>query len=365
MDGNLIMKKNIIIDARMVNEELHGIGRYAYELVKGLINDERFNVKLLVNDEILAKKIFGNKNVEFIIINSKFLSISEIVEIPIKINKFKDHIYYTPSFSCSPFIKLKSYITLHDLNHLALPQYYSKFHSLYYKFIVKPFSNRCEKIFTVSNFSKKEILNWLNCKEEKIVVTYNGIDEKFKPINDLEILNSIKEKYNLPEKFVLYIGNQKPHKNLETLLKAMVNVNCKLIVNGKACERISNLIKTLNIEEKIKFIGYVDDGDLPVLYNLASVFVFPSLYEGFGLPPLEAMSCGCKTIVSNSTCLPEVVCEGAIIVNVLEVQEYSEKINAFLNNNLVYDVNNGINVAKQYKWNKTIEQTADDICKVI
>ncbi|MCS4569965.1 glycosyltransferase family 4 protein [Clostridium perfringens] len=141
----------------MVNEELHGIGRYTYELVKGLINDERFNVKLLVNDKNLAEKIFGDKCVGFIVIKSKFLSISEIIEIPAKVNNLKDYIYYTPSFfSCSPFIKLESYITLHDLNHLALPQYYSKFHGLYYRFIVKPFSNKCKKIFTVSNFSKKK-----------------------------------------------------------------------------------------------------------------------------------------------------------------------------------------------------------------
>ncbi|BDU91054.1 glycosyltransferase family 4 protein [Clostridium perfringens] len=349
------MKKNIIIDARMVNEELHGIGRYTYELVKGLINDERFNVKLLVNDKNLAEKIFGDKCVGFIVIKSKFLSISEIIEIPAKVNNLKDYIYYTPSFSCSPFIKLESYITLHDLNHLALPQYYSKFHGLYYRFIVKPFSNKCKKIFTVSNFSKKEILKWLKCKDEKIIVTYNGIDEKFRRINDLNLLNLIKEKYNLPEKFVLYIGNQKPHKNLETLIKAMVNVNSKLVINGKPCVRIQNLIKELNIEEKIEFIGYVDDNDLPLIYNLASVFVFPSLYEGFGLPAIEAMTCGCQTIVANSEALIEVTDGNAILFDKLNHLDLSNKINVTLNH---YNV---VKFENKFSWNTMVYKTLKEL----
>lgn len=347
--------KNIIIDARMVDEHLHGIGRYTYELVKGISSKDEFNVKLVVNDIELAKKIFNGYKVSFIKVKSKFLSLTEVIELPLKINKYKDYIYHTPSFSCSPFINLKSYITLHDLNHLALPQYYSKLHTLYYKFIVKPFANKCEKIFTVSNFSKNEILNWLKCNEDKVVVTYNGIDERFKPINNNEKLEEIRKKYNLPNKFILYIGNQKPHKNVETLLKSMKLIDEILIINGKPSEKLGTLINELNIGNKVKFIGYIEDDDLPYLYNLADIFVFPSLYEGFGLPPLEAMACGCKTIVSNSTALPEVVGDCAMKFEALSTSELANKINLSINEKK--DANIGVNRAKIFKWSSTVSDT--------
>lgn len=347
--------KNIIIDARMVDEHLHGIGRYTYELIKGISSRDEFNVKLVVNDIELSKEIFKNCKVSFIKVKSKFLSLTEVIELPLKLNKYKGYIYHTPSFSCSPFINLESYITIHDLNHLALPQYYSKLHTLYYKLIVKPFANKCEKIFTVSNFSKNEIINWLKCNDDKVIVTYNGIDEKFHPITDKDELDKVKKRYKLPDEFILYVGNQKPHKNLETLVKAMKNVDSILIINGKPCDRIQDLIDKMNLGDKIKFIGYIDDCDLPYLYNLANVFVFPSLYEGFGLPPLEAMACGCKTIVSNSTALPEVVGDCATQFEALSFDELANKINLSMNEK--QDINIGINRAKIFNWNTTIIDT--------
>ncbi|WP_338595364.1 glycosyltransferase family 4 protein [Clostridium baratii] len=353
--------KNIIIDARMVDEHLHGIGRYTYELIKGISNREDFNVKLIVNDTNLANKIFKDNKVTFIEVKSKFLSLTEVIELPLKINKYKDYIYHTPSFSCSPFIKLQSYMTLHDLNHLALPQYYSKIHTLYYKFIVKPFANKCKKIFTVSEFSKGEILKWLECNEDKVIVTYNGIDEKFKPITNKDELDIIKKKYRLPDQFVLYIGNQKPHKNLETLVKAMKDVNSILILNGKPCDSIQNLINKMNLEDKVKFIGYVDDCDLPYLYNLANIFVFPSLYEGFGLPPLEAMACGCKTIVADSTALPEIVGNCAIKFETLNVNELSNKINSMGSEE--YDIKAGISRSKIFSWDNMVNDIVNILSK--
>lgn len=360
MVGEIILEKNIIIDARMVTPELHGIGRYTYELIKGISNRKDFNVKIIVNSLSLAQKMFEGYKLEFIEVKSKFLALSELLEIPLKVNKYKDYIYHTPSFSCSPFIKLKSYMTIHDLNHIELSENYSKIKLLYYKLIVKPFAEKSEKIFTVSEFSKQELSKWLNYDNKKIIVTYNGIEEKFKIINDEKKLEDIKKKYDLPKQFILYIGNQKKHKNLETLIKAMKKIEMNLVINGKPEKRIESVIQDEGINDKIKFIGYIEDEDLPYIYNLANVFVFPSMYEGFGLPPLEAMACGCKTIVANSTCLPEVVGNGAILVKTMEVSDYINKINNVLKKNKNEFLELGIKRASKFKWEKTIDKTVSE-----
>lgn len=354
MVGEIILEKNIIIDARMVTEELHGIGRYAYEIIKGMCKIENFNVKVLVNNEDIAKKIFNEKNLEYIVIKSKFLSITEIWEIPKVINKMKRFKYLSPSFSASPFIKLESYMTIHDLNHIKLPQYYSKMHSVYYKLAVKPFANKCKKIFTVSNFAKKEIVEWLNCDLNKVVVTYNGVDNKFNKKYNIEKFKSIQKKYNLPSKYILYVGNQKPHKNLKTLIKAMKYIEETLIINGQATEQIEKLINELDVNGKIRFIGYIEESDLPYIYNLAEEFIFPSIYEGFGLPPLEAVCCGSKVIVSDIEVLDEILGDKVWSFKRYDEKDLAKKIKDVMKEEKNVNIDE---LRKKFNWDNTIEQT--------
>lgn len=304
---------------------------------------------------------------------SGFLNISEQIELPLKLNKYKNEaIFHSPSFVSSPFIKCPTIMTIHDLNHLKFPEYYTKFHKHYYNYIVKSSALKAKKILTVSEFSKKEIVNWLNCESEKVVVTYNGVDENFKVIKDNGKLVNIREKYELPQKFVLYIGNLKPHKNISNLIKAIKNINQEiiLVINGKVNEILDKIIEENHLEREIKFIGYVDDDDLPALYNLAELFVYPSLYEGFGLPPLEAMACGCPVITSNTSSLPEVVGDAGILVNPYDVDEIAKAIDLILSNeNLRNELKEkGLEQAKNFSWRKTAEGTLkvyEDVYKEI
>lgn len=355
-------KLDVIIDARMVDEHLHGIARYTYELIRN--NNGEVQYHLLVNDIELAKKIFnGIKNIDFIEMKSKFLSLKEQIELPKIVNSFKgDAIFHSPSFVASPFIKKKMIMTIHDLNHIRYPEFYTPFHKYYYKYIVKTSANKCKKLLTVSEFSKQELVEWLNCSEEKVSVTYNGIDEAFKEETDNEKLNNIREKYDLPDKFILYIGNQKPHKNVITLIRSMSLVDdkdIKLVMNGKLSDECYKECEKLNIKDRVKCIGFVDDKDLPVLYSLAKVFVFPSLYEGFGLPPLEAMACGCPTIVSNAASLPEVVKDGALIFNVLDYKDLSDKIKSLEYIDAYTLKEKAIKISKRYNWSKCYNKTLE------
>jgi glycosyltransferase involved in cell wall biosynthesis len=252
-------------------------------------------------------------------------------------------------------------MTIHDLNHLKFPEYYSRFHKYYYKYIVKTSALKCEKILTVSNFSKSEIVEWLQCDKDKVVVTYNGVDDKFKVIDDKDELDRVKQKYDLPDKFVLYIGNLKPHKNVETLVKAMKDVDndIKLIINGKPNESLTKIMNELNINNRIQFIGYVEDDDLPIMYNFAKIFVFPSLYEGFGLPPLEAMKCGCPVISTKTSSLPEVVGKEGMLISPHITKEWSNGIGLVLNDKILYSNMKacGLIQANKFTWEETIKKT--------
>ncbi|GIM30239.1 glycosyl transferase [Clostridium polyendosporum] len=355
-------KVHVIIDARMVDEHLHGIARYTYELIKKGAASGKVKYTLLVNDVRKAKVIFNKvDNLEFIKMNSKFLSLKEQIELPRILNKYKGKaIFHSPSFVSSPFIKIDTVMTIHDLNHIRYPQFYTPFHKYYYKYIVKPSALNSKKVLTVSNFAKSELLGWLKCEDSRVVVTYNGIDSDFKHISDETTLKKVKYKYDLPDKFILYIGNLKPHKNVETLVKAMKTVKDKnyfLVMNGKLNDKLREVIKEYDVNDRIKFIGFVDDEDLPVLYSEAKVFVFPSLYEGFGLPPLEAMACGCQVIVSDTSSLPEVVGNYGLKFDAKDHINLSNKINQCIESPLLYNEKELKDWMNRYDWQNTFDLT--------
>lgn len=362
-NGMCIMHKKleIIIDARIVNKNLNGIARYTYEIVKYIANKNDIHIRLLVNDLKMADDIFGRfNNVDFIKMKSKFLSPFEQIELPLVVNRYKDvDIFHSPSFVASPFIKCKMIMTIHDLIHINFKEYSTMLRKIYYKFIVKRSALKCSKILTVSQFSKQEIIRWLKCDESKVEVTYCGVDESFKIIDDKDSLLRVKREYKLPDEFILYIGNQKPHKNVKTLIEAikLIKTNITLVINGKPNEELINMISQYNLDDKVKFIGYVKDKDLPILYNIAKVFVFPSLYEGFGLPPLEAISCGCPVVTSNVTSIPEIIGDIADMINPNSALELSKAIdkNIKIDRQKYYKLVKGY--SNKFKWIYTAQNT--------
>ncbi|MFY9637853.1 MAG: glycosyltransferase family 1 protein [Methanobacterium sp.] len=239
----------------------------------------------------------------------------------------------------------------------------------------KSFSIKCmkdaDKIIAISNYTKNELIKYTKISPEKIKTIYLGADEQFKKLSKNEIENSYTEN-NFPENFILYVGSEQSRKNLPILIKAFYKLkknynlkDIKLIKSGKPQisdfqrKKLFNLIADLNLQNDIIFTDYVTDYDLVKLYNAANLFVYPSLYEGFGLPPLEAMACGCPVITSNTSSLPEVVGDAGIMIDPNDVNSLTESMYEVLTNDGLKEnlSKKSLERSKMFTWKKTANET--------
>jgi glycosyltransferase involved in cell wall biosynthesis len=223
------------------------------------------------------------------------------------------------------------------------------------------------RILTVSEASKRDILRFFDVPPEKIAVIYNGIDERFHRQPAEEEIVRVRERYQLQGDFVLYAGNVKPHKNLGRLLDAFHLLrqegldHLKLVVIGDEISKYTDLRRTVhrhNLHKHIRFLGYMPDETLAVLYRLAAVFVFPSLYEGFGLPPLEAMASGTPVVTSNVSSLPEVVGDAAVLVDPTEPASIADGLRRVLTDPALAAslVTRGLARAAEFSWARSVAQ---------
>lgn len=319
--------KNITIDARMINAS--GIGTVIKNILKRIIylrQDWNFNI-LGVCDELNKFEYLHECNVNIIECDAPIYSIREQFELIKTIPKNTD-VFWAPHYNIPIFYSGKLVVTVHDVFHLAMPQFVEGVHKkVYAKFMFNMVKRNANKIITVSNFTANELKKYVGANQEKIQVIYNGIDEEWFNV-------PLKEKVH-HKPYVLYVGNVKPHKNLRTLIRAFVGVKEKvehnLIIVGKkdgfitGDDEIERYVK--GNEDRIFFTGYVDDDVLKQYYKQADIFVFPSLYEGFGLPPLEALAAGCRRVIcSNAASIPEICGDMVEYFNPEDVEELKRKI---------------------------------------
>ena len=230
---------------------------------------------------------------------------------------------------------------------------------------------KADKVISISDYTKRDLVKYSNINPEKIKTIYLGVNESFKKIGNNEV-ELFKEKYSLEEPFILYVGSEQPRKNFNVLIKSFYKLNkiegfenFKLIKVGRPQtslgerENLNKMINNLGLQKKIKFIDYVDESNLPLVYNAADLFVFPSLYEGFGLSPLESMACGTPVIASNRSSIPEVVGDAGILVDPLDIDELTEKMVDVLNNeDIKKDLSKkGLERSENFTWEKCAEQT--------
>lgn len=326
-------KYDLVVDARMINSS--GIGMYLKNVLPAVVKE--FDTVLLGNAQELS--VFhwakGSRIIEF---TAPIYSIKEQFLYPFVVPRTT--VLWCPHFNAPLFPVSTKHIltTIHDVNHLANKGHMSILKRYYARILYSSALKRSKRIITVSHFSKSEIMRYLKADEKKIIPVYNGVDHE----NFARIRDSVLE--NVPDKYILFVGNVKPHKNLIVLLKAYLELpnslkeTYKLVILGKKKGFITpdqGIIKFIEENDLMKhlfFTGYIKDNQVPPLYRNASLFVFPSFYEGFGLPLLEAMVCGVPVISSNATSLPEVGGDAVLYFDPRDQQALAHKIMLFLLN---------------------------------
>lgn len=361
------------IDCRMYSSRFTGIGRYTYELTENLFKiDPKNEYFLFFNEPEYSRFIPPHKNIHKIKVNARHYSIKEQTTFLRKINKHKLDLMHFTHFNAPIFYKRPSIVTIHDLTLSFYPgkKMNNPIHRMAYHLAINKATKNAKKIIAVSKHTKKDLRELLKTPEEKIEVIYEGVNQTFKPVINKKTINALKHRLKISGPYILYTGVWRSHKNLPNLIKAFhilkndYQYTGKLVITGKHdplyANEIFHLTAELNLTDQIVFPGMIPESDLPALYSGASTYVFPSLYEGFGLSPLEAMQCGTPVAASNASCIPEICGEkNALYFNPQDPKDIAETINQILISPALQKAlkEKGANKVKQYSWRKMASQT--------
>lgn len=349
----------LVIDLRMINTS--GIGTYLKNVIPGILEHYKEVVFLGNRSELNAFE--WSKPFEIIDFNEKIYSIKEQLVYPKIIPKCD--VFWCPHFNVPLFpVQAKKMITtIYDVNHLSGINTISFIRKAYAFLLYKVAVQKSHLIFTISQFSKNEIIKYTGAKEKKIHLVYCGVSQIFFNRNTVSL------DLNLPEKYILFVGNVKPHKNLITLLKAYIELpfeikqEYKIVIVGKKegfiteDNAVFEFIEANNLLTSIFFTGYIKDSEVPEVYKKAFMFVFPSQYEGFGLPILEAIASEIPVISSNAASLKEVGGEVVLYFDPLDYKDLSQKMEKIIRNPAIRQelIEKAKPQALLFTWEKTIQ----------
>ncbi len=334
----------IYINAKFLTKRITGVERYAFELACALMKNHP-DITLLSPPNVLKNNI--EKGVNFKKIGTLKNYFWEQLELPYYLSKINSPLLINPT-NTAPILYSNQILFIHDLAFIHNPGWYTKRAAAAFKFLVTRSVKASKRIITVSNFSKQEITKYLNVPPDKIDVVYGAIPGFIEEYLYYESNNSYGG-------YILTVSSLEPRKNIDALLKAFIRLNrpdIKLLIVGDANRTVFNKIELdkNNIRENIIFLGYVPDRMLVHLYKNALLFAYLSYYEGFGFPPLEAISCGCQTLVANSSSLPEICGIAAHYCESDDIEDISEKMGLILEGKLKIDSSSMKEWAKNYNW---------------
>lgn len=357
----------IAIDVRKWRD--FGIGTYVRNLVRQLAKVDQDTTYFLFchdTDEPTLRDLAHN--FVPVVEQSAGYGVREHLSIPLKLRRLGAELLHSPHYVRPLLCTIPSVVTIHDCIHLLFPQYLpNRMAWRYARYMMGSAIRHSAVVFTVSEASRADILRFYPWAEpNKVHVVPNAIDSELLEDPGEEEKARVRERYQLHGRFVLFAGNVKPHKNLERLIRAFARVreqggheDLQLLLIGDDVSRYGALrraVEATGLRQDVRFFGFVPHHTLAALYRMASVFAFPSLYEGFGLPPLEAMSCGTPVVTSRMSSLPEVVGDAALLVDPYDVEDIANGICRVLDDDHFRDqlVEKGIARAQTFSWDRSV-----------
>ena len=370
----------IAIDARDLSNTKTGLGNYINNLLKALaIVDKKNDYFYYVNN---ASKDYLDPSFDTSFQKCQMLGshrrplyshfIGDLWEqfiLPFDLKRLSIEIYHG-TIGRLPFLKSNAdyIVTIPDLIPFSVPQNSTRKYRIYNKALLWESVHRANGIVAISNYTKEDILRLFNLSEKKIRVIHLGVDPNYKVLDKDLCKNYIRNKYFILDEYVLFVGHVQLRKNLQRLVDAFAQVQKrirsghKLVLAGLKgidSNKVVEFVEKIGLSKQVIFLGYIEDDDLPYLYNAASAFIFPSFYEGFGLPLLEAMACGVPVIAANATSIPEVVGDAAELFDPMSVQDMSDKIEDILSDETLREhlCKKGLERVKIFSWVKTALDT--------
>lgn len=362
-------------DASFAINDSSGVGRYSYNLIKYLLEIDKKNRYLLffnffrcrsVKQAMIMKLIGDNQNVE-VVINNYFGKLKDFIwhsglVSPLKLYFGKLDIYHASCFQAFPGnIKIKnSLLTIHDLTYLVDPDFHQS-KTKYYKKLTDNAVRQTSLIISDSKSTEQDLRKYYGKKLPPIKVIYPGIEKRFAPQSD-DNIRQFKKQHTASSDYILFVGTLEPRKNLVRLIKSYqllpksLQAKYKLLIIGK--RGWGDNLKKFAQSQQIIFCDFIPDKLLLNAYSGATLFVYPSLYEGFGFPPLEAMACGCPVITSNTSSLPEVVGKAALLIDPYKTEEITNALQVLLTSKDKCQelIKLGFKQAKKFSWTKCAQQ---------
>ena len=368
----------IAIDARKYRD--YGIGTYVRNLLRQLARQDAQN-EYVVFCRASECDIIEELGSSFRAVpeTAAPYSIAEQFAIPMALRREAADLFHAPHYVLPPLTPCTSVVTIHDCIHLRFPQYLpSKLGYAYARGQMWTATHRAARVITVSEASKRDILRYFRVPESRIDVIYNAIDDRFWQEPPADEVARVRERYRLTDPFILYAGNIKPHKNLERLIQSFHLLrqgspelrDVQLLIIGDEISKYATLRRAVHshkLHMHVRFFGFVSDQTLAALYRLADAFVFPSLYEGFGLPPLEAMASGTPVITSNVSSRPEVVGDAALMIDPYEPEAIADAMRRVLTDaGLRGELRRkGLLRAREFSWERSIARVREIYAEVM